>query len=206
MLLFGSSGLLLSATVAPPSPTEDVPPIVDITADVDAARAAPPWNLLWRSTLHRKEVKAMCFTPDSSFLVTAASDGQCLLWPAADAAKHASSRASLAVPTSPEPTPVPPPPFTMHNAFGGGSKKSKQKGGQWRCLAIPSESTGGVPLIGVLNHQGGPGWVARYTLGTSKGPVGARLGKYVKVSSSPLTALDVSADGCNRMYPRTHRP
>ena len=140
------------------------------------------WSLKWRQRAHTKELKDSCFSADASRLCTVAPDGQCLAW-------SLSSAGALAEP----PAVVAQPSFWWHNTFAsqkrgrGGRKKSSAA--QWRCVALGPAGGAAQQLFGALNHMGGPGWVARCELArhTVQG--------YVRVSSSPLTALALSADG-----------
>ena len=147
----------------------------------DAAQgggAGAAWTLRWREKHHSKEVKSCCFSADGDSLCTVAPDGQCLIWPLK---LGGGTGGALTQP----PTALAQPPFTMHKMLS--SQKQKNKKAQWRCVCM---SAGGAPtLFAAINHTGGPGWVVRASLAP------ARVEQYAKAGSSPVTALDVSADG-----------
>ena len=135
------------------------------------------WTLRWREKHHTKEVKSCCFSADGDTLCTVAPDGQCLIWPLGGGG-------SLTEP----PTALAQPPFTMHKMFA--TEKQKKKKAHWRCVRMSGVSGGGAPnLFAAINHTGGPGWVVRASLAP------ARVEQCAKAGSSPVTALDVSADG-----------
>ena len=119
---------------------------------------------------------------DASLLCTVAPDGQCLVWSLGKGGGLAGEPAAVAQPT-----------FLMHRMFSSQkssrNKRKKPTGAQWRCVALGPAGGPVQHLFGALNHAGGPGWVARCELErrTVQG--------YVRVSSSPVTALALSSDG-----------
>lgn len=143
----------------------------------DAVQGGAGWTLRWREKKHTKEVKSCCFSAAGDMLCTVAPDGQCLIWPLGGGG-------ALTEP----PTALAQPPFTMHKMFA--SEKQARKKAHWRCVRLRGASGGGAPsLFAAINHQGGPGWVVRASLAP------ARVEQCAKAGSSPVTALDVSADG-----------